>query len=58
MPSEYVDAMFQFFVEGTYDDSKVLPTVRELTGRAPRTFAQWAVAHADGQNRLTASATR
>ena len=41
MPSEYVDAMFQFFVEGTYDDSKVLPTVRELTGRAPRTFAQW-----------------
>ncbi len=47
MPSEYLDAMFQFFVEGTYDDSKVLPTVRELTGRAPRTFAQWAVAHAD-----------
>jgi len=47
MPSEYVDAMFQFFVEGTYDDSKVLPTVRELTGHAPRTFEQWAVAHAD-----------
>jgi uncharacterized protein YbjT (DUF2867 family) len=47
MPDEYVDAMFQFFVEGTYDDSKVLPTVRELTGRDPRTFEQWAVAHAD-----------
>jgi uncharacterized protein YbjT (DUF2867 family) len=47
MPSEYVDAMFQFFVEGTYDDSKVLPTVRELTGQAPRTFEQWAVTHAD-----------
>jgi uncharacterized protein YbjT (DUF2867 family) len=47
MPSEYVDAMFQFFVEGTYDDSKVLPTVRELTGHAPRTFEQWAAAHTD-----------
>ena len=31
----------------TFDDSTVLPTVRELTGRPPRTFAQWARAHAD-----------
>ncbi len=46
MPGEYVDAFFSFFADGTYDDSTVLPTVRELTGRNPRTFAQWAVAHA------------
>lgn len=46
MPGEYVDAFFSFFADGTYDDSTVLPTVRELTGRDPRTFAQWAVAHA------------
>ena len=47
MPSEYVDALFRFFVDGTYDDSKVLPTVRELTGAQPRTFEQWARAHAE-----------
>ncbi len=46
MPGEYVDAFFSFFADGTYDDSTVLPTVSELTGRDPRTFAQWAVAHA------------
>jgi uncharacterized protein YbjT (DUF2867 family) len=46
MPGEYVEAFFSFFADGTYDDSRVLPTVRELTGRDPRTFAQWAVAHA------------
>jgi len=28
------------------DESAVLPTVAELTGRPPRTFRQWAVAHA------------
>lgn len=47
MPPGYVDAMFSFFVDGTYDDSKVLPTVRQLTGRELRTFEQWAEAHAD-----------
>jgi uncharacterized protein YbjT (DUF2867 family) len=46
MASEYVDALFRFFVDGTYDDSKVLPTVQQLTGAPPRTFEQWATTHA------------
>jgi uncharacterized protein YbjT (DUF2867 family) len=47
MAPEYVDAMFSFFVDGTFDDSKVRPTVQEILGREPRTFEQWATAHAD-----------
>ena len=47
MPPEYVDAFFNFYVDGALDESPVLPTVAGLTGRAPRTFAQWAAAHAD-----------
>ncbi|MFC0111396.1 NmrA family NAD(P)-binding protein [Kibdelosporangium aridum] len=47
MPVEYVDAFFSFYVDGTLDESRVLPTVREVTGRPPRTFEQWARAHAD-----------
>lgn len=47
MPAEYVDAFFSYFADGTYDDSAVLPTAGELTGRPSRTFEQWAVAHAD-----------
>jgi uncharacterized protein YbjT (DUF2867 family) len=48
MPAEYVDAFFSYFADGTYDDSAVLATVEELTGRPPRTFEQWAIAHAAG----------
>ena len=47
MPAAYVDAFFDFYVAGALDESQVLPTVQEVTGRAPRTFAQWATAHAD-----------
>ncbi|WP_031475928.1 NAD(P)H-binding protein [Streptomyces bicolor] len=47
MPKPYVDAFFAFFVDGTLDESVVLPTVREVTGREPRTFEQWARRHAD-----------
>lgn len=47
MPPEYVDAFFAFFADGDYDDSRVYPTVADVTGRAPRTFADWAAAHAD-----------
>lgn len=47
MPAEYVDAFFRFFVDGDLDESAVLPTVEELTGRAPRTFAAWVRTHAD-----------
>lgn len=47
MPEEYVAAFFGFFVDGTLDESAVLPTVAEVTGRQPRSFEQWARAHAD-----------
>jgi uncharacterized protein YbjT (DUF2867 family) len=47
MPPEYVDAFFRFFVDGDLDESQVLPTVEEITGKRPRTFEQWAEAHAD-----------
>ncbi|HTZ29698.1 MAG TPA: NAD(P)H-binding protein [Streptosporangiaceae bacterium] len=45
MPREYVDAFFSFYVDGTLDDSVVLPAVERLTGRPPGTFEQWAQAH-------------
>lgn len=46
-PPEYVEAFFSFYVDGTLDESPVLPTVEQVTGRPPRTFAQWVGAHAD-----------
>lgn len=46
MPAEYVDAFFDFYVHGSLDESVVHPTVTELTGRAPRSFRDWARAHA------------
>jgi uncharacterized protein YbjT (DUF2867 family) len=51
MPQKYVDAFFRFFVDGTLDESPVLPTVQEVLGRPPRTFAQWADAHAGAFSR-------
>jgi hypothetical protein len=47
MPPQYVDAFMRFFAEGTLDESEVLPTVEEVTGRPPGTFRDWATAHAD-----------
>jgi uncharacterized protein YbjT (DUF2867 family) len=47
VPDEYIAAFFRYFAHGTYDDSRIHSTVREVTGRAPRTFEQWAAAHAD-----------
>jgi uncharacterized protein YbjT (DUF2867 family) len=46
MPPEYVDAFFDFFVEGSIDETTVLPTVADVTGRRPRTFQEWAQEHA------------
>jgi uncharacterized protein YbjT (DUF2867 family) len=46
MPAKYVDAFFRFYADGTLDESTVWPTVHDLTGRPPRTFAQWAAVHA------------
>ena len=42
MPDEYVDAFVSFFADGTLDESRVLSSVQEVTGRPPRPFAQWA----------------
>jgi hypothetical protein len=36
-----------FYATGTLDESQPQPDVRDITGREPRTFAQWAQAHAD-----------
>lgn len=47
MPVEYVDAFFSFYVDGTLDDSEPQPAVQQILGRAPRTFTEWATAHAD-----------
>jgi uncharacterized protein YbjT (DUF2867 family) len=47
MPAEYVDAFFDFYVDGALDESQVQPTVQEVLGREPRSFEQWAAAHAD-----------
>ena len=46
-PEKYVDAFFDFYAGGSLDESKVLPTVQDVTGRPARTFTQWATAHAD-----------
>lgn len=47
MPQAYVDAFFEFFVDGTVDETSVLPTVEQVLGRPPRTFRAWAQEHAD-----------
>jgi uncharacterized protein YbjT (DUF2867 family) len=51
MPRAYVDAFFDFNVKGTLDESPVLPTVEQVTGRPARTFREWAAAHADAFRR-------
>ena len=47
MPQGYVDAFFDFYVDGALDESQPLPTVQEIIGRRPRSFEQWATAHAE-----------
>ena len=46
-PKEYVDAFFEFFSDGLIDETTVHPTVKEVTGRDPLTFEEWAEAHAE-----------
>jgi predicted NBD/HSP70 family sugar kinase len=41
LPFDYVDAFFSFYSEGKLDEATVFPTVKEVTGRAPTTFAEW-----------------
>ena len=45
VPEPYVDAFLDFHDAGSFDESQVTSTVTDLTGRAPRTFRQWAIAH-------------
>jgi uncharacterized protein YbjT (DUF2867 family) len=47
MPAEYVDAFLSFFADGKLDESEVRDTVERVIGRRPRSFEQWASAHAD-----------
>jgi uncharacterized protein YbjT (DUF2867 family) len=44
-PPPLIEAFFRFYSDGEFDDSKVLDTVERITGRPPRTFADWARAH-------------
>jgi uncharacterized protein YbjT (DUF2867 family) len=46
-PAPFIDAFFRFFTDGEFDDSPVVDTVHQITGRRPRTFEQWARDHAD-----------
>ncbi|MFG1702167.1 NAD(P)H-binding protein [Nonomuraea sp. M3C6] len=46
MPEAYAEAFFGFFARGELDESAVLPTVLQVTGRPPRTFEEWAAANA------------
>ncbi|GAB3967136.1 NAD(P)H-binding protein [Actinoallomurus acanthiterrae] len=47
MPTAYVDAFFRFYVDGILDESTIHPDVQRVTSRPPRTFEQWATAHAE-----------
>ncbi|MFI7706348.1 NAD(P)H-binding protein [Nonomuraea sp. NPDC049480] len=47
MPEAYAEAFMGFFSRGELDESAVLPTVEQVTGRPPRTFEQWAAANAE-----------
>lgn len=47
MPPAYVDAFLDFFAARSLDESPVLPDVHDVTGRAPRSFHDWAQVHAD-----------
>ena len=41
MPAEYVDAFFGFYADEKFDEATVFPTVEEVTGHPPTTFADW-----------------
>jgi uncharacterized protein YbjT (DUF2867 family) len=55
MPARYVAALFEFYADGHLDESTVLPTVRQVTGREPLSFRDWARRHSAD---LRASADR
>jgi uncharacterized protein YbjT (DUF2867 family) len=46
-PPDYVAAFFDFYVNGSLDETTVRTTVSDVVGRPPRTFHEWAAANAD-----------
>jgi uncharacterized protein YbjT (DUF2867 family) len=47
MSPEYADAFMHFYRDRWVDESPVLATVEEVTGRKPGTFEQWALDHVE-----------
>jgi uncharacterized protein YbjT (DUF2867 family) len=45
MPDPFVDAQFRFFSAGEFDDSRVVDTVQQVTGRPPGTLQGWVAEH-------------
>jgi uncharacterized protein YbjT (DUF2867 family) len=50
-PTPFIEAFFRFYSDGEFDDSIVLDTVERITRRPPRTFTDWAQAHAQAFRR-------
>ena len=46
-PPEYVAAFFDFYVNGSLDETTVRPTVADVTGHPPRPLREWAGENAD-----------
>lgn len=46
IPEPYVRAFFEFFREGTVDETTVQPTVEQVLGRTAATFREWAARNA------------
>lgn len=45
-PPDYVAAFFDFYVNGSLDETTVRTTVEDVVGRPARTFREWATANA------------
>jgi len=45
MPESFVDAQFRFFSAGEFDDSRVVDTVQQVTGRPARPLQGWVAEH-------------
>jgi len=48
MPAEIADLMLGYLASAVGAPARVLPTVEQVTGRPARTYAEWAVDHAEG----------
>ena len=47
LPPQYADAFHQFYRDGLIDETTVQPTVQQVLGRPPASFAEWVTAHQD-----------